>query len=140
MAQLVHQYLSTIPAGTPKASPHTDQIGLNNLVIESIELEVPAGPNGLMGFYVANGGTQWMPSTAGTWLIWDDKIETWRLENQPHGGGWSIVGYNTGKYPHTITTRWHVNPLDTPGPAGPDYIPSVTFIVSGVNPGDTVVL
>lgn len=110
MAYRVFQFSHTVPANTPKATPVTLPIALDNWDIESIDIEVPPGPGGLVGFYIANNGVQWIPYSAGQFIIWDDRADTWYFSDQPNASGWSVVGYNTDtQYPHTVTTRWHVN-------------------------------
>lgn len=109
MAYRVFQFGSLIPAGTPQATPVTVPISLDNWSLESIDLEVPPGPAGLMGFYVANNGVPWIPNDTGDFLVWDDVIQSWAFEDQPNASGWAIVGFNTGTYDHTVISRWHVN-------------------------------
>lgn len=117
MALRVFQYAATIPAGTLKTEPHTVDLDLTDWDVQRIDLEVPAGPAGLMGFYVANNGVQWYPKSPGQWLVWDDRSDTWHVEDQPNASGWQIVGYNTGTYDHTVTIRFHVV-LPSPPAAG----------------------
>ena len=104
MSQFVEQFSFQIPAGTPQASPVDHSVAVDNMVVERIELEVPNGPAGTMGFAVYNSGSQWKPDTTGAWLVWDGYTEGWWLSGQPTGGNWSIRGYNTGFYAHTVYT------------------------------------
>jgi hypothetical protein len=75
VAERVLQHTATIPAGTPASAPVTVAVPFDNWEIEQIDLEVPAGPSGTMGFYLANNGMPWIPRTPGEWLIWDDHWE-----------------------------------------------------------------
>lgn len=138
MALRVLQFAATIPAGTTKASPYTVPLALDNWEAEAIDLEVPAGPAGLMGFAVFNNGEQWLPLPAGTWLVWDNVRETWSLYGQPNASGWQIVGYNTGTYDHTITVRFHVNPPSTTQIL--PTAPALTFVTSEAPERPPVVL
>lgn len=128
MALRVFQFACTIPANTPKATPAVIPIVLDNWELESIDLEVPAGPSGLMGFAVFNNGVQWIPASVGAWLVWDDIQQSWFMQDQPNASGWAIHGYNTGFYPHTVTVRFHVNPPVVNSPA--TVPPTVTFVTS----------
>lgn len=112
MAAEVHQFSATIPAGTPMDSPVSIPLEQANYEIESIDLEVPPGPSGLVGFVLALDDTQWLPWELGEYIIWNDRTENWPLNDQVVNGGWNIVGYNLGVYDHTVTIRFHVNPLD----------------------------
>jgi hypothetical protein len=114
MAVEVHQYAVTIPAGTAKTSPLTTPIGYANRVVDTIEAEVPPGPTGKMGFYLAVSGQQILPFESGQWIVWDNRHDSWDLTSLPTTGAWSLVGYNTGIWPHTVTVRFLVDLLPTP--------------------------
>lgn len=110
MAQRVFQFTATIPAGTPPSSLAVIDLDLDNWVVESIDLEVPPGPAGLMGFYVANNGVAWMPQGTDEFLIWDDVIESWIFTDQPNASGWQVAGYNFDEAnDHNVIVRFHVN-------------------------------
>lgn len=124
MAYEVRQYTATIPAETAKTNPHIVPITLDNRDVAMIDLEVPPGPSGLMGFYVANNGAQWIPRGDGEWLIWDDYVATWHLSGQPNASGWEVVGYNDDdSYAHAVIVRFHVNLSAAPTSAEP----TITF-------------
>ena len=138
MALRVFQFAVTIPAGTPKASPVTVALPIDNWEMESLDLEVPAGPSGVMGFYIANNGAQWIPASPGSWLIWDDVQQSWPFSDQPNASGWQVVGYNTGTYPHVVTVRMHVNP---PTPAQQSGVaPQLVIQTTAVAPLPVTVL
>lgn len=128
MALQVQQFAATIPTGTSRDAPVTVPLDIDNWVLEQLDLEVPAGPSGLMGFAVFNNGVQWIPSSPGTWLVWDDVQQSWPFTDQPDASGWQVVGYNMGIYDHTVTVRFHVNPPPTPSAAG--GTPTVRFVTS----------
>lgn len=128
MALQVLQYPVTIPPDTLRTAPATIKLPLDNWEIESIDLEVPAGPAGQMGFAIYNNGVQWIPASVDTWLVWDDVQQSWLFEDQPNGSGWSVVGYNEGFFPHTVTVRFHVNP--TQPASGNVQAPSITFVTT----------
>ena len=138
MAQYVLQFSATIPAGTFETAPATVDLPMDNWDIEQIDLEVPPGPAGLMGFYVANNGVQWIPATPGAWLVWDDVQQSWPFTDQPNASGWAVVGYNTGVYDHSVTVRFHVNP--TSAELATTTAPTVTFVSSDTPAADPVTL
>lgn len=109
MAAEVHQFTATIPANTAKTTPVTVSLALDYYEVESIDLEVPPGPAGLMGFYIARSGQQWIPYEADEWIVWDDRYDSWYLSDQPTGSGWQVVGYNLDVYDHDVVVRFHVN-------------------------------
>jgi hypothetical protein len=130
VATRVFQFTVTIPSGTPKSAPATSGLTLDGWDLEMIDLEVPPGPAGLMGFYVANNGVQWIPQGDGEWLVWDDVQHSWPLTDQPNASGWEIVGYNLGDYDHIAIVRMHVSlPGSQSASASP---PTVTFVSTPV--------
>lgn len=62
-----------------------------------------------MGFYVAQSGNQIIPRTVGQYIVTDDHFFTWPIEDFPTGAKWSVVGYNTDIYPHTVQFHFHIN-------------------------------
>lgn len=128
MATRILPYRVTIPAGTPETAPATIPIDLDNWDIEALDLEVPPGSAGLMGFQVFNNGVAWVPYGDGEWLVWDDVKERYYLTDQPNASGWAVVGYNTGTYDHDVILRFHVNP---PAAIATTPAPAVFTIVNG---------
>jgi hypothetical protein len=137
MAAFVYQYVATIPADTTEAAPYVVPVPLDGFALESIDLEVPAGAAGLVGFYIANNGVPTIPQGPSPWIIWDNHADTWFFTDQPNASGWAIVGYNTGFFAHTVTTRWHVNSALADGQ--PAAVP-LTIVTSNVAELPTVVL
>ena len=112
MASLIHQYTVSIPADTAKASPYSADLPLPQECVESVDLEVPPGPNGNMGFYLAMSGQQVVPLEVGTFIVWNDRFDSWYLNDYPTTGAWSVVGYNLDTVnAHEVTVRFHDNPI-----------------------------
>lgn len=110
MATRVLPFAVTIPAGTPASAPVTIPLAMDNWEIERIDLEVPPGPSGHMGFQLLNNGVAWIPYGPGNWVVWDDVRESYYMTDQPTASGWAVEGYNTGTYNHSVIVRFHVNP------------------------------
>lgn len=141
MATEVHQFSATIPADTPFDTPVTIALEQANYEIESIDIQVPPGPSGLVGFYLALADTQWIPFEAGEFIVWDDHIASYATENQIVNGGWNLVGYNGGAFDHTITITFHTNPIgsaDAPAPYVPFTGPTVVIQTSPLTDDETV--
>lgn len=132
MAERVLQYTATIPAGTPQITPVTLDTGFVDWDIESIDLEVPPGPSGTMGFQLANNDLPWIPRTPGQWLVWDDHHETFYPTGYPVAGGWQVIGYNTGAYDHAVIVRFNVNPPTVATAAAAPVV--LTFVERDVSP------
>lgn len=136
MADIIHQLQATIPAGTLKSALVTVSLQLPPEVIQQVDIDVPPGPAGLMGFYLACSGQQVIPFETGQFLIWDDREKDWPLENFPTNAKWSIVGYNLGAFDHTVVVRFH---SQSAVPTTVDNnIPSVTFITSVPDDSDSI--
>lgn len=102
MAVEVWSFQNTIPAGTAKATPVKLSMKLPPREIERIDILVPAGPNGLMGFQLGMAGAQVFPANAGNWFVKSAVNFSWDLQGQPNSGAWQLFGYNTGQYDHTV--------------------------------------
>jgi len=136
VADEVHQFTCTIPAGTPKSAPVTIEMPLNLYEVTSIDLDVPPGPAYLMGFYLALSGQQWLPWEMGEWIVRDNWSKSYSLTNQPTSEGWQLVGYNTGAFDHSVAVGFHLAVVGAPAaPASPRLI-----IISQPLAGSTSIL
>ncbi len=130
MADEIHQFTVTIPANTPITSLYSKSLPLSLYEITRIDIRVPPGPAGLMGFYLALSGQQWIPFQAGEYLVWDDHADSWPLSNQPTSNGWELYGYNTDEYDHSVFLVFHLN---APGQPVTMSVPKVTIIQSPID-------
>lgn len=109
MAREVRTFPVTIPAGTAITSPQVTAMTMPARVVEALEIQVPPGPRGEVGFRIGAAGVQLLPFQLGQWLVCENEIIRWALEGFHDSGSWEFTGYNTGLYPHTITTRFLLN-------------------------------
>lgn len=127
MATVIRQRTIAVPANTSKANPSKTALVLPIENTISVDLEVPPGPAGLMGFYLAMSGQQLIPFEVGEWIVWDDRFDTWYLDDYPQTGAWSVVAYNLDiANTHDIVCRFHNEPYSLNTPA----LPSVNIIQS----------
>lgn len=129
MAAEVRQYTATFPAGTPIAAPVTVSVGFPPRVVRSVDWRIPPGAQGVMGWQLAMGGVQVLPTRSDTWVVDDGTSGTFTLDGYPDSGSWQVVGYNTGVYAHSVFLTFH---LDLP--AKPRAVPAPIggFTLSGV--------
>lgn len=108
MVTQVRSFPCTVPAGTPIAAPATFQLQLGVFEVATLEVHVPPGPNGLVGFYIASSHNPVLPAPNGgpVWLVANDRVYAWTLTGQPDSGDWQLVAYNLGNFPHTLTVTW----------------------------------
>lgn len=125
MAQDVQSFTVTIPAGTLSSSPYSLTLDIGNRIVTRVEIRVPPGPLGNVGFAIQESGTTAIPSNGATWIIANDESMVWDLNGFIESGRWGLIGYNTGAYNHSIYVRficdyWSVSvaPVVTPIPAG----------------------
>jgi hypothetical protein len=91
-----------VPAGTAVASPLTFVLPLPASVIRSIDVIVPPGPHGLVGFAIYYGSDQMAPARQGSWVIVDNDRVSFVPPRSCTSGAWSLVAYNQGIYDHTL--------------------------------------
>lgn len=114
MAQRIESPRVTIPAGTLQAAPVTTPFTWREGVVTQIDIDIPPGPSGLVGFYITQSGNQVIPNSIGDYIVSDDYNLSWLIEDFPTGAKWACVGYNLDVYPHTIQFHFHINELAAP--------------------------
>lgn len=120
MAREIQEFSVTIPAGTAKAAPTTTLMSLSARKVQRVEIKVPPGPRGVVGFQLGFAGNQLIPYNSGGFIITDDVELGWDLDDYPDSGDWQLIGYNTGVFDHTIYVRFLVDlPGGPGGTAGP---------------------
>lgn len=123
MAQRIESPRVTIPANTAQATPVTVPFTWTEGVVTLIEIDVPPGPSGLVGFFITQSGNQIIPHSVGDVIVADDQFFSWPIEDFPTGSKWAVTGYNTDAYPHTIQFHFHINELSVSAPLFPTPIP-----------------
>lgn len=114
MADRIETPAITVPAGTLDTAPQTTALTLRDAVLERIEVRIPPGPSGLVGFAFLHSGQQVIPFVVGQWIIADNESLDWPVENYPTGNKWSVRAYNTDVYDHTLYLRLHFRELSQP--------------------------
>jgi hypothetical protein len=112
MATEVRSYTLTIPAGTTSAAPLVKAITFPPRIVDAIQIVVPPGPNGLVGFAVMNSGVTVIPYASDPWIITSAENITWPLEQQIESGAWAVKGYNTGTSAHSVYFRFLLRPVN----------------------------
>lgn len=113
-----HEFVVTIPAGTPVANPVTIQTRMPQRHVVGIQWTIPPGPSGKAGWRITMGGVQVIPANLGAWIIRDGNADGSELERLPSSGAWDVTGYNTGIYPHSLYVTFYVNVI-RPAPVRP---------------------
>ena len=61
-------------------------------VVREIDVIVPPGPRGEVGFAIGASGVAILPIQEGAYIITDNERIVWPLENQINSGGWQFFG------------------------------------------------
>lgn len=117
MAREIYAFPVTVPAGTPQVSPQVSQLQIPPRAVQQIEVIIPPGPKGAVGFQIGSSGQQILPTNPGMWFVVDNEKISWPLENMIDSGAWTCTAYNTGSFNHTIYVRLLVV-LPNAAPAG----------------------
>lgn len=109
MADRIEWFEFTIPANTPQSAPVSNPMVFRQGIVTEIDVKIPPGPAGNMGFYITAGGSQFIPRTFGSFIFPDDDYLTWPVTNAINSGSWGLVAFNTDVWPHTIQVSFQVN-------------------------------
>lgn len=109
MAQRIEHFAVTVPAGTAVAAPQTTTLSFNRGIVQQIEILIPPGPSGLVGFRILHSSDVVIPYDRTQWIIADNEVIKWPLENFPTGQAWALRAYNTDVFDHTLYVRLQVN-------------------------------
>lgn len=123
MAVEVRETAVTTPAGTTAAAPQVTDLSFPPRLVTRIEVRVPPGPAGTLGFRLGSGGVQVIPINPGGWVVTDDEVIGWDLTGQITSGAWQLISYNTGSLPHTVYVRFLLD-LVTNSSTVPALIPA----------------
>lgn len=114
MSDRVEYFAVTIPAGTLQTALFTEALTFHQGIVKQITVKVPAGPSGLMGFFIGAGGTQYVPRTTGSFVVADDDYIVWPMHNAITSGSWLLSGYNTDIYDHTVYVEFQIDETGPP--------------------------
>jgi hypothetical protein len=114
MAQRINVKVVTVPANTQQAAPLTTTFTIRPGTVERIEVLVPPGPSGFLGFQVLFAGVLVIPDDIGVFIVTDNELISWPLGEYPTDGRWSVRAYNTDVFDHSIHVRLLVNELRAP--------------------------
>lgn len=131
-ATQIREFAVTIPAGTAQANPQLTDLAMPPMTVLEIDIRVPPGPRGQMGFALWASGSTVIPEQQGQFVVADDDYITWPLVDQISSGAWQLAGYNTGDYDHTVYVTFRLEPVATDaGSAQITPIPTATLTSGG---------
>jgi hypothetical protein len=104
--------------------------------VEFIEITMPPGLNGVVGFRLASNGAQMIPAVNGSWFIGSGQVKKWDLTNQITTGSWQLIAYNTGIYAHMLLIDFGLDYLGSPVPSA--ITPISVASLNAVQEADTI--
>lgn len=113
MAAEVRHFTLSIPAGTPPTAPVVLDVSFPPRIVNALQVIVPPGPSGLVGWAVLAGGVRVIPYQSDLWVVTAGEAISWPLENQPDSGSWQVAGYNSGTVPHLVFFRFLLSQIGT---------------------------
>jgi hypothetical protein len=111
MAERIEIISITTPAGTASSAPLVTALPWREGYPVRIEIRVPPGPSGLLGFQLAHSGEVIIPKDKTQFLITDNEAIMWPLDNYPYNAKYTVRTYNTDVFDHTIQIRMLLNEL-----------------------------
>lgn len=123
---ILHPFAVTIPAGTPANAPLVTLTQMSPSVVDRIEWLFPAGCNGQVGIQFGARAIPLLPGDKTQFFTGSGSSAGFDLTDMHDTGDWSVIGYNTGAFPHTIQVTFRLHRKVKPEPL---------FFISDVPPG-----
>jgi hypothetical protein len=128
MATEIRSYDVTVPANTLPTAPLVQSFPMPPRIVDAIQIVVPPGPSGLVGFAVTASGLTVIPYASAQWIITAAENITWPLERQIDSGAWGVRAYNTGTNDHAIYFRFLLRPATPVDASHPGIIDPAALI------------
>jgi hypothetical protein len=106
---IVYNWDVTIPAGTLPSAPAVIPTQFEPNAVDSIHWLFPNGCNGLVGVQIGTRTIPVIPYGGQSWIIRSGDSSGFDLSEMHTTGDWSLIGYNTGNYPHTVHLTYRVH-------------------------------
>lgn len=101
----------TVPLKTAKSAPLVENTRFAAGEVVKIEVVIPGGSAGLVGFAIASSKQPIIPLNAGAFIIGDAEPFTRDLEGYPNSGDWQVFAYNEDIYAHSLQVRFSVKEI-----------------------------
>ena len=112
MAIRIYSITVTVPSGIQPTSPQVTSWFTEDAWVDTVEVEVPPGHNGLTGIRLTKSDVQILPWSNNTWFTVNDYTRVFPIDDYIPTGDLKIQAYNTGSYPHTFFLRMSVHTYD----------------------------
>jgi hypothetical protein len=136
MAREIRQFTATIPAGTPVAAPVRVPMAFPPRKVVSVEIRVPPGPSGLVGFALQISRLTVIPYQSDAFIVTSADSINWQLEGFADSGDWSVIGYNTGANDHAVYVRFLLDLVTGQAPPGVPMLDN--FLLDNVGQDESI--
>src|SRR5438445_433771 len=75
-------------------------------------------------------GVRVIPYNANAFIVTDDERMSWPIEGMQDSGSWTLFGYNTGQYDHTVYVRFLLDLVAEPAPTAPTPVANLVGLSS----------
>lgn len=123
MSWELRKFKVTCSAGVGStAAPQVSNITIPVRIVRQIDVRVPPGPRGEMGFALGAAGQIIYPLGAGSFMVTDDELVQVPLTEAIESGAWQVFMYNTGTYDHSIEVRLYCDVVQDVNVAAPSVV------------------
>lgn len=123
MARELHRFGVTVPAGTQKNAPQLTNLSMPPREVIELQVIVPPGPRGEVGFAIGYGGNPVIPYEPNAFFVTDNEKIYWPLHDHITSGAWQCFAYNTGQFAHTLEIRFVCELATLAAPLSPALLP-----------------
>lgn len=111
MADRVQWFNITVPANTLTAQTFPMVFPYGEVV--EIDVKVPPGPAGNLGFIIMAGGSPYIPNAQGAFVFIepDDDYLVFPVTHAITSGSFALLAFNTDVWPHSLQVGFQVNEI-----------------------------
>ena len=120
---LIKRFDVTIPAGTLKIAPLAVATRFEDNQVERIEWLFPTGCQGQVGIQIGSRSVPVIPDNPALFFVRSGDSSGFDLDGMHTTGDWSVIGYNTGVFAHTIQVTFRARRIEK--------LPKLIFITDG---------
>lgn len=102
MAQDIRSFAVTVAPGSTPAAPQISALIVPVRQVDRIDVTIPPGPLGQVGFAIGAAGQHVIPADNTQWIIGNGVDKSYPLQGYLTSGQWQLIAYNLGIYPHTL--------------------------------------
>lgn len=139
MADEIRHSSVTVTAGTLKAAPQETDVSFPGGDVERLDIFIPAGNAGLLGFQISYAHTPVIPYNVGEFIVGEDERLRFDMERYGDSGSWQVRAYNLDVWDHILFIVFHLKIVRQQFVIIGGPVPYVAPSIGDTAPGDTVI-